>query len=183
MKTLFASAKKENRKIDGLKYRIHDDRQSVGKTIRHTSLSNDKAFRDYKNQVINDKRYRVTAVKTDQLRREQKLQNLREKRIYDNTVDYSNRRRQELNGVSTVKLNLSSLENVELDLMNKLQYTRQNVSKVNQEYMNALDSSYSSQELRIANLKQKLQKHRSRYMNVQVNLVRLNEYYVESLAL
>ena len=158
--------------MDQLKGNILGWRKSIVQKIRHTSLANDNAFREYKDQVINEKRYRVNTIKTDEMKRELRLKNLREKRIYiyDNTVDYSKRRSQELDGVCSVKHNLSSLETLESELMSKLQNTKANVSKANQEYMSALDNAYTSQEIRIANLKQKLQKHRSRYMNVQVSL-------------
>lgn len=56
--------------------------------------------------------------------------------------------------------------------MNKLKNTQANMSKVNQEYIEALDNAYTSQESRIENLKKKLQKHRSKYMHPSNGVLR-----------
>lgn len=68
--------------------------------------------------------------------------------------------------MKTIRTKLFALENTEMDLVHRLKHTRQNMVKVNQEYIAAKDNAYQSHEFRLATLKQKLGPTRSRYLEV-----------------
>jgi flagellar biosynthesis chaperone FliJ len=86
-------------------------------------------------------------------------------KIDNYTYQYRVRRNQEVNAVKSQERTLKSLEDTESAIMNRMKNTKASIDKVNKQYIDALDSAYTSQDARISELKKKLEKHRSKYMH------------------
>ena len=132
--------------------------------MRTEAKINDTEFKRFRNSVVMQKRYKADRIKNEERRREQKLNQYRHAKLISNSVDYKNRKNLQKDKAHKVQSNISTLETIEGDMLSKLQNTRANVEKANKEYMSALDTAYSSQELRIKALKNKLDEKRNKFM-------------------
>lgn len=150
--------------MQNLQNKILNDRKQLVHHIRHRSQLNDEATQDYRQQVTNMKKERADKLKREQRARSNKLRNYYQQRSNSFLHNYLNRTNQEANEAQSLEHKMKSLEEIETELLEKLKNTRANVSKASQEYINALDNSYTSQDHRIQSLKQKLQQKRSKYM-------------------
>lgn len=139
--------------------------------MKQNSRMNDYEFKQFRQSVVLNKKYNADAIKMEEKRRERKIKNYRQSKIMSSSFDYRNRMSSEFTDMSQVGSKLTTLEQIENALLNKLKNTRSNVEKANQEYMNALDNAYSSQESRINALKQKLEMKRNKNM-VQIGISR-----------
>lgn len=169
---LWHQKKQREQRMAELQKGILNKRRETVNHVRHNSEINDKVFKDIRRSWKDTKKEKAEAIRKEKQRREHKLKLYKQQKLRNNSFDYRNRKNSELMGVKSVERKMSELENVENELMSKLQNTRVNVTQANKEYMIALDNAYNSQESRIETLKKKLEAQRSKYIQPSTGVVR-----------